>query len=361
MNRFTKRSIFALLVLVMLLTCGADALALADAETGSASSDTAAYICSTVKKPQVGSVGGEWAVLGLVRSGYDMPDEYYEDYYAAVEAYVTACDGVLHARKYTEYSRLIIALTSIGKDPADVAGYNLLTALGDFDKTVWQGISGPIWALIALDSGNYPVPENSDAHTQAARELYVENILKRQLADGGFALGGATADPDTTAMALLALSKYQSREDVETATDKALNCLSAMQESSGGYSSWGVACAESTAQAIMALCALGVSMDDPRFVKNEITLMDNLLTFQLASGGFAHDSGSNTVSQMATEQALLALAAAARATAGQSGLFEMDDLLRITQLHGDVWNSGAKRCSLVFFYRKNAPVWSETP
>ena len=31
----------------------------------------------TVKDPQVGSIGGEWAVLGLARSGYEVPEEYY--------------------------------------------------------------------------------------------------------------------------------------------------------------------------------------------------------------------------------------------------------------------------------------------
>ena len=67
-------------------------------------------------------------------------------------------EGNLHDKKYTEYSRVIVALTAIGKNPADVAGYNLLTPLGDYEKTIWQGMNGPIWALIALDSGNYDMP-----------------------------------------------------------------------------------------------------------------------------------------------------------------------------------------------------------
>ena len=47
--------------------------------------DTAEYMYRTVQNPQVGSIGGEWAVLGLARSGYDVPDSYYQDYYATVE------------------------------------------------------------------------------------------------------------------------------------------------------------------------------------------------------------------------------------------------------------------------------------
>lgn len=130
---------------------------------------------------------------------------------------------MLHEKKYTEYSRVILGLTAAGYDPTDVAGYDLTMALGDFDKTIWQGINGPIFALIALDCGNYVIPRNPEAVTQATRDMYVDEILRRQLSDGGFSLLGgsvsATAadeesDPDITAMALQALAKYRNRDDV---------------------------------------------------------------------------------------------------------------------------------------------------
>ena len=54
-------------------------------------------------------------------------------------------------KKHTEYSRVILALTSIGKDAQNICGYDLTAPLLDYDKTVWQGINGAIWALIALD------------------------------------------------------------------------------------------------------------------------------------------------------------------------------------------------------------------
>ena len=161
-------------------------------------SDVAAYVYKTVSEPQVGAVGGEWAILGLARGGADIPSGYYADYYANVESYVKAREGVLHTKKYTEYSRVVLALTAIGKDPANVAGYDLLAPLGDFDKTVWQGINGAIFALLALDSGEYE---------SALREKYVDYILQKQLADGGWALSGESADADVTAMALQALAK----------------------------------------------------------------------------------------------------------------------------------------------------------
>ena len=113
--------------------------------------DTAKYLYQTVKEAQVGSIGGEWAVIGLARSGYDVPDEWFEAYYDNLEEYTIKKEGVLHKKKYTDYSRVTLALTAIGGDPADVAGYDLLKPLGDFDKTIWQGING--WATSTRPSG----------------------------------------------------------------------------------------------------------------------------------------------------------------------------------------------------------------
>lgn len=322
----------------LLLTYGAAALAATPADLDAAIKDTASYIYNTVKNPQVGSVGGEWAVLGLARSGYNVPEKYYRDYYANVEQYVKDCQGVLHDKKYTEYSRLAVALTSIGRDPRRVAGYNLLTPLGDFDKTIWQGINGPVWALIALDSGGYPMPQNPAAATQATRDMYVQEILRRQLSDGGFSLFGGTAaatsgdqvsDPDITGMALQALAKYQDRAEVKKVIDEALACMSQKQDSKGGFSSWGTANSESVVQIIVALTELGIPLDDPRFVKNGHTLLDNLLSFRLGGKGFLHTADGNGSNQMAAEQALYGLVAAQRALNGKNSLYRMGDAIQI--------------------------------
>ena len=175
---------FLALALVTGLLAPAQAAVSADS-LKSAVQGSAEYVYKTVKDPQVGSIGGEWAVLGLARSGCDVPEEYYQDYYATVEQYVEACKGVLHEKKYTEYSRVIVALSAIGRDARDVAGYDLTKALGDYEKTIWQGLNGPIWALIALDSMDYPMPQNPEAKTQATRQMYIDRILSCQLPDGG--------------------------------------------------------------------------------------------------------------------------------------------------------------------------------
>ncbi len=330
MKRYAKKGLSLLLALVLTMSLATGALAVSGSTLDDAVTDTAAYLYKTVKSPQVGSIGGEWAVLGLARSGYAVPEQYYQDYYATVEAYVTACKGVMHEKKYTEYSRVTVALTAIGKNPANVAGYNLLTPLGDYDKTIWQGINGPIWALIALDSGNYAMPQNPTAATQATRQMYVSRILALQLSDGGFSLTGeGSADPDITGMALQALAKYQSSAAVKTATDRALSCLSNMQESSGGFSSWGTSNSESVVQVIVALCELGISLDDTRFVKNGNTLLHNLLSYRQKDGSFMHTSSGSGSNQMATEQGFYGIVAALRASKGENTLYRMSDALSI--------------------------------
>lgn len=65
----------------------------------------------------------------------------------------------------------------------------------------------------------------------------------------------------------------------------------------------------------MGLCALGVDLNDTRFVKNGHTLLENLLSYRQENGSFLHTSAGNGDSQMASEQGLYGLVAAQRAAA----------------------------------------------
>ncbi|MBR4657337.1 MAG: S-layer homology domain-containing protein, partial [Oscillospiraceae bacterium] len=269
---------------------------------------------------------------------YAVPDGYFEAYYGRLVQDVQAVQGVLHKRKYTEYERVIVALSAIGKDARDVGGYDLLAPLGDYDKTVWLGINSAIWALIALDSANYPVPQNPEAETQATRQMYIDYILAEELDEGGWTLSRRSsadpADPDITGMALQALAKYQDQPAVAAATERALDIMSKKQDSRGGYSnSDGDLNLESAVQVLVALCELGISWNDPRFVKNGNTLLDNVLTFRTASGGFYHVAdGSlreNENNQMSAEQGFYGLVACLRLEKGMNSLFRMTDAITI--------------------------------
>lgn len=317
-----KKTILALLCALTVFFC---AVPVCSAENlNGVIEDTAAYLLKETT-PAVGSVGGDWAAFGLVRSEQRNAEEYLKKYAQTAEEYVKECGGILHERKYTEYSRMIITLTAVGKNPENVGGYNLLTPLGDYEKTVWQGINGSIWALIALDSGNYEMPVNTKAKLQATRQMYMENILNNQKKDGGWAFSGDTSDPDVTAMALLALSKYTDTERVKEAVLKALSAISEMQNEDGGFSSGGVENAESCAQIITALCELKIPLSDERFVKNGNDMLSNLLEFYIEGKGFKHIKSDDETNQMATEQCFYALVALKRMNEGKISLFTINN------------------------------------
>ena len=286
-----------------------------------ASAGAAAYLLSAVPEPQYGA---EWAVFALARSGASVDKAYFDGYRAALESAVRENAGVLSERRHTEYSRVILALAALDEDARNAAGLDLTLPLGDYKKTVAQGVNGAIYALLALDSRAYPMPQNGGAGRQATRQDYVDCILSAQRADGGWSFtDGGDADPDLTAMVLQALAGYREQSGVGAAIDRALVCLSALQDADGGFSSWGTANAESCAQTLIALTALGIDVEDGRFVKNGRSALDALLGYQAEDGGFRHVREGET-NLMASEQALCALAAVVRAERGAAGLYRMD-------------------------------------
>lgn len=288
---------------------------------------TQVYLKSAVPNPIVDSVKGEWAIIGLARSDASMSTNYYSSYYDRVVAYVDRninAYGQLHTVKSTENARVALAVTAIGKDPRNVGDHNLLTALNDVTYVNQQGVNGPIWALLALDSKNYDAP---------GREELITSILGQQFKDGGWAVTpegstpATTADVDMTAMAIQALAPYyNTRKDVKDAVDKALICLSGKQLEDGRFQSWGTTNSESAAQVVVALSALGIDADkDTRFVKSGNSALDGLLSFAVKTGGFGHDD--NVVNQMATEQAYYALAAYDRFDRKVNRLYDMSDVV----------------------------------
>ena len=292
-----------------------------------------AYIQSAVSAPVVSYLFGEWAVLGQARAKVPLSEAYIAAYYEKVVAYVKAnigSDGVLvdpesHNPTVTDNERIILALTAIGKDPANVGGENLLKALQNKDimqvtDTSNTDINGLVMGLLALNSRNY----TSDT------SWLVQAVLAQQNEDGSWRASADTkpvGDVDMTAMALQALAPYYKdggNETVNTAVEKALNWLSGKYRS--GYDS-----SESCAQVVIALSALNLDANtDARFTKTvegkTLSVLGNLLQYRVAeNGGFKHQFADKAVNEMATEQALCAMAAYARFTEKANALYDMTD------------------------------------
>jgi len=317
-----KKYLTLILITILLLSIFPSNIFAGDQLTTSLN-NVAAFVYKNVNNPTVGSIGGEWAIIGLSRLGYAVSSDYYSKYYSNVVSVLKEKNGVLHEKKYTDYSRVILGLTSIGYDCSNVAGYDLLAYLSDYDKVIWQGINGPIYALIAINSHNYSLSDN-------ITDRYLDCILARQLDNGGFNLsdigGSGEADIDVTAMALQALSRYSEKTSVKKSIDKALDYLSQVQNENGGFSDN----SEVNSQVLLALGCLNISVDDDRFVKNGFTVLDALLSYQGSDGGFKNLSADSSSNEMASEQALYALTGYYRYINKMNPLYDMSDVLIAT-------------------------------
>lgn len=279
---------------------------------------------------QAGDSVSDWYMLALARENLaENGKEYLAQLQSCVEQAYRESGG-LDRIKATEWHRTALTVLALGADPTafgkkpDGTDINLI-ADGTYNwcretELGMQGLNAWAFSLITLDAGDFEIP--ADARYQ--REDILQNIIDCQLEDGGFNLTkSGSADADLTAMALQALAPY--RESCGTQIENALNCLSALQQPDGGFESWGSESCESIAQVIVALTALGIDPEqDARFIKNGSSLLSALLTFRTSDGTFAHD-GSMQSDLMATEQAMLALAALARLRDGRNSLYDMRD------------------------------------
>ena len=294
---------------------------------------TGDYLAS-LGSPVTGAIGGEWMVIGLVRSGRTVDG--LEEYLAGAERYVEENiddSGRLHRAKSSDNSRMILALTALGIDATDFAGHDLLAGLADMDYVKKQGINGPSWALLALNCGAYDVPAGTEAADPVTREKLVASLLDAQLEDGGWALSGTLSDSDITGMVLQALAPYYGKDPaVNAAVDRALDTVSRMQSADGGFSAFGgdgsmVATSESVSQILTALSALGIDAgQDERFIKNGKSVLDALCAFYVEGGGFRHTPDGER-DGLATEQAYYALTAYFRMLEGKTALYDMTDVL----------------------------------
>ena len=138
--------------------------------------------------------------------------------------------------------------------------------------------------------------------------MYLDLILSRQLSDGGWAMAsqGECGDVDITAMAIRALTAYNNDIQVNNAIGKGIEFLSKNQKENGGFSSYDEENSDSGAQVLMAMVSAGVSVDDPRFIKNGNSVIDFIERFYVDSGGFRH-TDEDTINSMASEQCLCGL------------------------------------------------------
>ncbi len=298
-----------------------------------------------------GTTPGDWYPVGLGRLGVkDNSDGYMAVINDEIDKrYATA--EKLDKAKATEWHRISLAILSCGGNPrkAGLNGDIDLIADGTYNRADEnggilgkQGINGFIWGLIALDSMFYAVP--SDA--VYTRDDIILNILSREIKGGGWALTGDEPDPDITAMAIQSLAPYYNSEKeysckngdtvslkkVRDTVKRALDKLSSVQQTDGGFISWGMPNSESAVQVLTALCSLGKNpFKTQEFIKNGKTVYDGIIKYRNSDGGFLHSfvydeenpsSSPDASNTMAGEQALYGMAALIRFLNAERRLYD---------------------------------------
>ena len=300
-NVFLKKLFAFVLIIALLLSgCGAEKIG-TDYDFSKVMEETMANIIENTPNPGHSSVAGEWSVMVAARSGAEVPEGWYEIYYENLCKTLEENSGVLTNTKHSNYSRAVLTVTAIGKDPTNVNGYNLFEHHSDFDFVTNQGLPGSIFALISLDSAGYEIPG-------ADRDLFIEHILSEEYDCGGWALQGENPDVDITAQVIQAFAPYYGKDErITAAVDRAVAHLSEVQQENGGFFAWEGENVQTTAQVIIALSSIGIDIrTDERFIKEGGWIGSYFMQYYLGDGDFCHTLGKGK-DAMATDQCMQAM------------------------------------------------------
>ena len=272
----------------------------------------------------------DWTAIAYKEFGIE---DDFGGYLSELEQKVTeeyAAEGELDSTKATEWHRTILVVTALGGDATAFGTYPdgtkiNLVADGIYDyineDLANQGINGFIYALLALDCGNYEIPAGS----RYTRESIIESLIAEQHDDGSFGFG-ERSDVDMTAMALHALAPYSDDAEIKKVIDEGIAFLSSAQNGDGSFSGMDSKTSESISQVIIALCANGIDPKaDERFIKHETSVYDALFDFRQKDKTFSHTLDFEKGDALATDQAMIAFMALINFENGKSGAFIFTD------------------------------------
>ena len=259
--------------------------------------DTASWIASSLKD----APAAEWYAIAFHQmGGYDIS--------SCLDYFYTSFDSTSPRAAVTR-QKFALALIAAEADLSPIQQA--------IDETIGaQGIMSWVYGLHLIRNGF-----ESALYTE---DIIIEKLLSLQLSDGGWALSGSVGNADVTAMTVQALAPRKETEIVNVSCERAISHLAKLQETEGGYKSYGVLNPETTAQVIVALTSMGIDpFTDTRFIKIGKTLLDALSLFSLEDGSFSHTL-SGASNPMATVQAFYSLVSYERLLDGKSSLYEFD-------------------------------------
>ena len=195
-------------------------------------------------------------------------------------------------------------MQSLGMDPSDINGLDFLAPLTNVDNKRGSNLSDGLKDFDAIDSS---VWRSRGIDADKMVDKYAAKILLNQMPDGkfdynyGYALDSGSdwmmgtihswEEVQCTAENVAALAPHMDKEYIANAVNKAIEYLSSVQLADGSFpGKEGESSGEATLAVLDMMDAMGISLDDERFVKNGNTVADGLKTFYIDGIGFISDT-----------------------------------------------------------------------
>lgn len=215
--------------------------------------------------------------------------------------------------RMTDIARLTMLLTSRGYDCSNLAKYNggkpfldgsnneINNLVANIASTTDGGVNGRIFALCALDMGNYTLPANG----ARSRESLLEQLLNHEYGSDGY-------DVDMVGMLMYAIAPYQEVSGYEERTkarlDEGVEAILKEMRKDYTFHSWGTVNSESVAQVICALASCGIDpYSDPRFGDRDRTILTQWMDMFSTPDGFKHVQSESASNLLATYESCYAL------------------------------------------------------
>ena len=224
-------------------------------------------------------------VYALWTSGADVPDGFYDEYLQALANWM---DIAAKRGKAGYVPGAVRTVAAMGLDVTDFAGHDLLAAMQRPELV--DADEDQVDMLLDLDAAG-DAGKTDELNT--ARETMLAKVLARQQSDGRFSYTkwpklmrddhNLDDYPERFACILLtaksvqALTPYMDRPEVSAAVSNALTYLSEQQLPSGGFVKYGDEDVEEDAAVLEMLAALGISLADERFTKDDRTVLDGMM------------------------------------------------------------------------------------
>ena len=253
----------------------------------------------------------EWLNLGIY-DGLDTPNsaDGFDVAREIAQMNLSPTSGIM-----TDIDRVVMMLTARGYDCSNLAQYNggepfydgygnQIDNLIDNLCEAKSSINGYIFGLIALDMGNYSVPEGVTNSREAMLD-YLLDIPAHYMENSIMGLDGLP-------MTMYALAPYQDDpvygERVQAKVDEYMERLLAHMNPDYTFESAGTVNSEILSQTICALSAWGIDANtDPRFGNGEMSILTQWLDLYAMSNGFKHVSDERAPNDLATYEGCYAL------------------------------------------------------